>query len=111
MLTLTLSTRWDSYDKPEVVYRDEEADPGGNEEISDPGTKTTWGAGLVFAPIDDITLRVNAQTAFVAPQLNQILRRTSESTATGFRGLLVQNADGSLGFADALITEGGNPGP
>ena len=109
MLTLTLSTRWDSYDKPEVVYRDEEADPGGNEEISDPGTKTTWGAGLVFAPVDDITFRVNAQTAFVAPQLNQILRRTSESTASGFRGLLIQNPDGSLGFADALITEGGNP--
>ena len=67
------------------------------------------GAGLVFTPIDDITFRVNAQTAFVAPQLNQILRRTSERTASGFRGLLIQNPDGSLGFADALITEGGNP--
>ena len=108
-LTLTLSTRWDSYDNPEVVYREEEADSGVDEEISDPGTKATWGAGLVFAPIDDITFRVNAQTAFVAPQLNQILRRTSERTATGFRGLLIQNPDGSLGFADALITEGGNP--
>ena len=108
-LTLTLSTRWDSYEKPDVVYRDEDADAGSGEEISDPGTKTTWGAGLVFAPIDDITFRVNAQTAFVAPQLNQILRRTSERTATGFRGLLIQNPDGSLGFADALITEGGNP--
>ena len=108
MLTLSLSTRWDSYNKPEVEYRDSEEELGTAEDISDPGTKTTRGAGLVFTPIDDIRLRVNAQTAFVAPQLNQILRRTSERTATGFRGLLIQNPDGSLTFADALITEGGN---
>ena len=108
-LTLSLATRWDSYDKPEVEYRDSEEGLESVDEISDPGTKTTWGAGLVFTPIDDIRLRVNAQTAFVAPQLNQILRRTSERTATGFTGLLVQNPDGSLSFADAVITEGGNP--
>ena len=107
-LTLSLSTRWDSYDKPEVQYRDSEEGLESVDEISDPGTKTTWGAGLIFTPIDDIRLRVNAQTAFVAPQLNQILRRTSERTATGFTGLLIQNPDGSLSFADALITEGGN---
>lgn len=47
----------------------------------------------MFAPVDDITFRVNAQTAFVAPRLNQILRRTGETTATGFRGLF-QNPDG-----------------
>ena len=108
MVTLALSARWDSYDKPDVLYRDSEEGPETAEDIRDPGTKTTWGAGLVFTPVDDITFRANAQTAFVAPQLNQILRRTSETTATGFRGLLIQNPDGSLGFADALITEGGN---
>ena len=107
-LTLSLSGRWDSYAKPEVEYRDAEEGSESAEDISDPGTKTTWGAGIVFTPIDDIRLRVNAQTAFVAPQLNQILRRTSERTASGFRGLLIQNPDGSLSFADVLIEEGGN---
>ena len=107
-LNLALSARWDSYDTPDVLYRDSEEGPETAEDIRDPGTKTTWGAGLVFTPVDDITFRVNAQTAFVAPQLNQILRRTSETMASGFRGLLIQNPDGSLGFADALITEGGN---
>lgn len=108
MLTLALSARWDSYDKPDVLYRDSEEGPETAEDIRDPGTKTTWGAGLVFTPLDDITVRVNAQTAFVAPQLNQILRRTSETMVGGFRGLLIQTPDGALRFADALITEGGN---
>ncbi len=107
-LTLSLSSRRDSYDKPTVDYRDTEAGPSTPEDINDPGTRTTWGAGLVFTPIEDVRLRVNAQTAFVAPQLNQILRRTSQRTISGFRGLLIQQPDDSLKFAEALITEGGN---
>ncbi len=109
-LNLSLSARWDSYDAPEVVYRDtalgtsEKAD-----DLPDAGDATTWGVGLVFSPVESLRLRLNRQTSFVAPQLNQLLRQTSESQASGFRGLLVQLPNGDLGFEDALIFEGGNP--
>ena len=108
-LTLSLSGRWDNYDTPKVNYRESETEEESPADISDPGDSTTWGAGLVFTPIDDVRLRFNAQTAFVAPQLNQILRRTSERNVSGFRGLLIQLPNGSLSFEDALIQEGGNP--
>ena len=109
-LTLSLSARWDSYDAPDVIYRDtalgttEKAD-----DLPDAGSATTWGAGLVFSPVESLRLRFNRQTSFVAPQLNQLLRRTSESITPPFRGLLVQLPNGDLEFRDALIYEGGNP--
>ena len=109
-LTLSLSARWDSYDVPDVIYRDtalgttEKAD-----DLPDAGSATTWGAGLVFSPVESLRLRFNRQTSFVAPQLNQLLRRTSESITPPFRGLLVQLPNGDLEFRDALIYEGGNP--
>ena len=109
-LNLSLSARWDSYDAPDVVYRDtalgttEKAN-----DLPDAGSATTWGAGLVFSPVESLRLRLNRQTSFVAPQLNQLLRRTSESKASGFQGLLVQLPNGNLSSEDALIIEGGNP--
>ena len=109
-LNLSLSARWDSYDAPDVIYRDtalgttEKAD-----DLPDAGSATTWGAGLVFSPVESLRLRFNRQTSFVAPQLNQLLRRTSESITPPFRGLLVQLPNGDLEFRDALIYEGGNP--
>ena len=109
-LTLSLSARWDSYDTPDVIYRDtalgttEKAD-----DLPDAGSATTWGAGLVFSPVESLRLRFNRQTSFVAPQLNQLLRRTSESITPPFRGLLLQLPNGDLEFRDALIYEGGNP--
>ncbi len=108
-LTLSLSGRCDSYDTPEVNYRESGAEDAAAEDIADPGNRTTWGAGLVFTPVNDVRLRFNAQTAFVAPQINQILRRTSERISQPFRGLLIELPDGSLSFEDALIREGGNP--
>ena len=109
-LNLSLSARWDSYDAPEVVYRDtalgttEIAD-----DIPDVGSATTWGAGLVFSPVESLRLRLNRQTSFVAPQLNQMLRRTSESVSAPFQGLLLQLPNGDLLFKDALVYVGGNP--
>ncbi len=109
-ISLSLSGRWDSYDAPRVVYTDtalgatEVAD-----DLPDAGSASTWGAGLVIAPTDSFRLRANWQTSFVAPQLNQLLRQTSEVEMTGFRGLLVQLPNGDLKSEDAIVLEGGNP--
>ena len=108
-LSLSLSARWDSYDKPDVTYRETDLGTESTQDIADPGDATTWGAGLVFTPGEGFRVRLNAQTAFVAPQLNQLLRTTSERAAQPFRGLFVQEPDGSLTFADTLILDGGNP--
>ena len=109
-VSLSLSGRWDSYGAPHVVYKDSAL---GTSEVADDlpeaGSASTWGAGLVISPTDSFRLRANWQTSFVAPQLNQLLRRTSESVTPPFRGLLIQQPDGSLRFQDALIYEGGNP--
>ncbi len=108
-LSLSLSARWDSYDKPDVTYRETDLGTESTQDIADPGDATTWGAGLIFTPGEGFRVRLNAQTAFVAPQLNQLLRTTSERAAQPFRGLFVQEPDGSLTFADTLILDGGNP--
>ena len=108
-LNLSLSARWDSYDAPEVIYRDtalgttEKAD-----DLPDAGSATTWGAGLVFSPVESLRLRLNRQTSFVAPQLNQLLRRSSQNLPPPFRGLRIQIPNGTKSV-DALIYEGGNP--
>ena len=107
-VSLSLSGRWDSYDAPDVVYTDsalgttEVAD-----DLPDAGSASTWGAGLVVSPTDSIRLRANWQTSFVAPQLNQLLRRTSQSESPPFGGLRIQIPNG-FRFQDALIFEGGN---
>ena len=109
-LNLSLSARWDSYDAPDVVYRDtalgttEKAN-----DLPDAGSATTWGAGLVYSPAESLRFRLNRQTSFVAPQLNQLLRRSSESQAVGFGRLLVQLPNGDLARKDTLIVIGGNP--
>ena len=108
-LSLSLSARWDSYNKPDVLYRESEGETETGQNIADPGDKTTWGAGLIFTPWEDLRFRLNAQTAFVAPQINQILRQSSSRIAGRFGGLLIQEPDGSLSRSDALILEGGNP--
>ena len=109
-VSLSLSGRWDSYGAPHVVYKDSAL---GTSEVADDlpeaGSASTWGAGLVISPTDSFRLRANWQTSFVAPQLNQLLRRTSESETPPFRGLRIILPNGDLKFQDALILEGGNP--
>ena len=108
-LSLSLSARWDAYDKPDALYRESDTETVTVQDVADPGDRTTWGAGLVFTPWEGLRFRLNSQTAFVAPQLNQVLRQSSSRIASGFGGLLIQEPDGSLSRADALILEGGNP--
>ena len=108
-LSLSLSARWDSYGEADVTYRETDLGTESAQDIADPGDATTWGAGFVLSPREDFRFRLNMQTAFVAPQLNQLLRTTSQRAAQPFRGLLVQEPDGSLSFADTLILDGGNP--
>ena len=109
-VSLSLSGRWDSYDAPDVVYTDtalgttEVAD-----DLPDAGSASTWGTGLVVSPTDSVRLRASWQTSFVAPQLNQLLRRTSEGVTPPFRGLRIMQPNGDLRFQDAIIFEGGNP--
>lgn len=107
-LTLSVSVRSDSYDTPEATYVDggvvTTEDFGGAEDLSE----VSWGVGFVWDPNESIKFRLNQQSAFVAPQLNQLLRRTSESQAGSFDRLLVQEPDGSLRRGDTLIIEGGN---
>ena len=109
-LSLSLSGRWDSYGAPNVVYTDSAT--GTSEaagDLPDPGSAATWGTGLVFSPASSVRLRANWQTSFVAPQLNQLLRRTSERDESQLGVLLIQQPDGNLSFQDVSILEGGNP--
>ena len=109
-LSLSLSGRWDSYDAPDVVYTDSAT--GATEvagDLPDAGSAATWGTGLVFSPASSVRLRANWQTSFVAPQLNQLLRRTSERVESSLGVLLIQQPDGSSAFQDVSILEGGNP--
>ena len=109
-LSLSLSGRWDSYGAPNVVYTDSAT---GTAEVAsdlpDPGSASTWGTGLVFSPASSVRLRANWQTSFVAPQLNQLLRRTSDRVEAGLSSLLVQLPNGDLDHQDVLVLEGGNP--
>ena len=109
IMSLSLSARWDSYGEADVTYRETDLGTESTPDIADPGDASTWGAGLILTPLESFRFRLNAQTAFVAPQLNQLLRTTSERAAQPFRGLLVQEPDGRLTFADTLILDGGNP--
>lgn len=109
VMSLSLSARWDSYAEADVTYRESDLGTETTPDIADPGDATTWGAGLILSPLESFRFRLNAQTAFVAPQLNQLLRTTSEREAQAFRGLIIQEPDGRLTFADTLILDGGNP--
>ena len=107
-LILSVSVRNDSYDTPEATYIDAgevtTEDFGSAEDLAE----TSWGVGFVWNLNDSIKLRLNQQSAFVAPQLNQLLRRSSENEAQDFDRLLVQLPDGSLRAHDTLVIEGGN---
>ena len=109
IMSLSLSARRDSYGEADVTYRESDLGTETTPDIADPGDATTWGAGLILTPLESFRFRLNAQTAFVAPQLSQLLRTTSEREAQPFRGLIIQEPDGRLTFADTLILDGGNP--
>ena len=107
-LDFSFSARWDSYDKPDVVYREGDA-PERAQNLTATGDASTWGFGLIYAPRDNARIRMSRQTAFVAPQLNQLLLRPSQQMATGFSCIRIIQPTGALVCANALIRQGGNP--
>ena len=107
-LDVSLSARWDSYDTPDVVYREGDA-PEQAQDLLATGDASTWGLGVIYAPLESVRIRMSRQTAFVAPQLNQLLLRPSQQMATGFGCIRITMPDGSLVCANALVRQGGNP--
>jgi len=105
-LNLTFSGRYDSYSNVEANYRQTATDESGIEDLADPGSEFTYGYGLVYQPADSVRVKAQFSTAFVAPQLNQLLSRANLQAGT--RQLLFQNDDGSLAFGQATVRRGGN---
>lgn len=107
-LSLSVLGRWDSYDEPTVQYNLGDGGEMKAENLSDAGNEFTWNVGLVYAPVPDLRVRITRETAFVAPQLNQVLVATNIGPSQPFRGLLLQQPDGSLSFETIEVIEGGN---
>lgn len=108
-LTMSLSLRNDTYDEPAVVYINPiegDSRPSG---LPDPGSQNTWGLGFVWVPMEMVEVKYNLQTAFVAPQLNQLLRESSMGPSPPFRGIFLQLPNGNLQQVGVTIVEGGNP--
>ena len=74
-LNLILAGRFDSYSNVDVEYGQTASDSGGILNAADPGSELTWRAGLVYQPTDDLRLKTDLSTSFVAPQLNQLLSK------------------------------------
>ena len=107
-LTLSFSFRNDSYDAPEVTYFDSSNGSVEATDLMDPGSENSYGMGIAWTPIQDIKIKLNAQSAFVAPQLNQLLLTTERQPNEPFRGLYLQSPDGSLRYVNILVVQGGN---
>ena len=107
-LSLSLSGRWDSYDEPSVIFNQAEGGPMAAENLSDPGAEFTWGVGVVYTPIPDVRIKVNKNTAFVAPQLNQVIVATGITPDAGIRNIFEELPDGSIRQVQTQVIEGGN---
>ena len=107
-LSLSLSGRWDSYDEPSVIFNQAEGGPMAAENLTDPGAEFTWGTGIVYTPIPDLRIKVNRNTAFVAPQLNQVIVATGITPDAGIRNIFVEQGDGSIRQVQTQVIEGGN---
>lgn len=93
-LNLTFSGRHDSYSNVEVEYRASESGVAGTDEPADPGSEFTWSTGIVYRVNNQVQFKADRQTAFVAPQLNQLIQRTRERVpAAAFQGLYFTEPD------------------
>ncbi|MGS2722485.1 TonB-dependent receptor domain-containing protein [Porticoccus sp. GXU_MW_L64] len=119
-LDITFSGRYDSYDAPDAVRNIDVpldlSDPvavAEFEAFNSPvaiGGDSTWGAGLIWGLNDQVRVRANWQTAFLAPQLNQLFRSTDPRFSRGFAFIFVEQPDGGLAFRPFdQILGGGNP--
>ena len=107
-LSLSLSGRWDSYDEPSVIFNLADGGAMTAENLTDAGDEFSWGAGVVYSPISDVRIKVNKNTAFVAPQLNQVIVATGIGPNQAFQGIFLQHPDGSLEQVDIRVIDGGN---
>ena len=107
-LTATGSFRNDNYDAPEVTYINEETGDVSPQDLMEPGEENTWGLGIVWTPSQNVRVKYNKQTAFVAPQLNQLLLTTDINPNPPFRGIWLQLPNGNLQHQNILVIEGGN---
>ena len=91
-LNLSLSGRYDSYGNVNVNRNltisgeDESLLSEMENQVRDPGADSTWGLGLIWTLNDQARIKLNKQTAFVAPQLNQLINVTNPFLP-GFLGL------------------------
>ena len=113
-LNLILAGRFDSYSNVDVQYGQTATDDGGILNAADPGSEFTWRAGLVYQPVDDLRLKTDLSTSFVAPQLNQLLSKVQNvQTAclwywlSGGTGIaqLCDNVSENRGGNDTLLPE------
>ncbi len=115
---LTFSGRYDSYSNVEVHYRETRSGSAGTDEPADPGSEFTYSTGIVWRVNDELQFKADRQTAFVAPQLNQLIQRTRERIAApAFQGLYFTEPDSqdrtqaqgnvfdNLGANDKLVPE------
>ena len=108
-LSFTVSGRYDSYSNAEVDYRATATGEAGTLKAADPGSEFTWGGGLVYRPTDEILLKANVSTSFVAPQLNQLLSRETNARR-GFFFIYVPGGGGAIRpiFGNVFTIGGGN---
>lgn len=108
-LNLTFSARYDAYSNVEVDYRQTETNEGGTLDAADPGSKTTWSVGMVYQPADSLRLRADVSTAFVAPQLNQLLSRVQQNP-NAVLWHFVPGGGGAIGqqIGNVIEFQGGN---
>ena len=120
-LDFTFSGRYDSYQAADAVRSLDQSEIDLSDPVevaefeefntpSDIGGDSTWGAGFIWTLNDQLRLRTSYQTAFVAPQLNQLFSTTDPRFNLGFASLRVPVGTGIaiLNFSNTLI--GGNAG-
>ena len=110
-LNLTFSGRYDSYSNVEVEYRDSQSGEAGTDNPAGPGSEFTYSTGIVYQVNDSVRFKADRQTSFVAPQLNQLLRRTQDRVAaTGFGRLRLREPSGRIGpyVPNSYVISGAN---
>ncbi|MXZ56757.1 MAG: TonB-dependent receptor plug domain-containing protein [Gammaproteobacteria bacterium] len=108
-LTLHLSFRNDMYDKPVVIYTNSTVEHSSPSQLLKAKSESTLGVGLIWVPTETIKVKYNQQTAFHAPQLNQLLRDSRMGPSPPFQGIWLKQPDGRYKRQPLTVIEGGNP--